>query len=165
MDIVRQWDLSALGVLGGALGDPTRFAIYKHVVDSIAPVSAGEAAAVFGLHRTVARSHLEKLANAGLLVIGVRRNPRGGRPAKVYSPSSARVDVQLPPRRYQTLAGALAALAAQSDDSPIVAAEAVGHEIGAQAVAGLPRTAAATALRPTSATRSLTCVTPAAAPG
>ena len=139
MDIVRQWDLSRLGALGGALGDPTRFAIYQHVVESIEPVSASEVAGAFGLHRTVARSHLEKLTHADLLVIGTRRNPRGGRPAKVYSPSTTRLDIQLPPRRYQTLADALARLAARADDSSASRAETVGYELGRQAAAGLSR--------------------------
>jgi len=138
MNIVRQWDLSTLGALGGALGDPTRFAIYKHVVAAPEPVSASDVAVVFGLHRTVARSHLEKLTNADLLVIGTRRNPRGGRPAKVYSPSTTRFDIQLPPRRYQTLAGALARLAGLADLSSAAHAEALGHELGREAAAGSP---------------------------
>ena len=62
MAVVQQWDLSLLATLGGALGDATRFAMFEHVMTSSDPVSAGETAAVFGLHRTVARSHLEKLA-------------------------------------------------------------------------------------------------------
>ena len=139
MDIVRQWDLSRLGAVGGALGDPTRFAVFQHVVGSTEPVSASEVAVVFGLHRTVVRSHLEKLANADLLVIGTRRNPRGGRPAKVYSPSSTRLDIQLPPRRYQTLAGALARVAAGTEGSPASRAQAIGYELGREAAAGLSR--------------------------
>jgi predicted ArsR family transcriptional regulator len=136
--VVQHWDLSRLGTLGGALGDATRFAIYKHVVGSPDPVSASETAAVFGLHRTVARSHLEKLAEAGLLVIGTRRNPRGGRPAKIYAPSSARLDIQLPPRRYQTLSAMLARLAARLDGSSEALAEEVGYQYGCDVAAGLP---------------------------
>ena len=139
MAIVRQWDLTRLGTLGTALGDATRFAIYKHVVGLPDPVSAAEAAAVFGLHRTVARSHLEKLAQADLLVIGTRRNPRGGRPAKVYSPSGARLDIQLPPRRYEALAGMLARLAAASGESSPPSAAAIGYECGLEIAADLPR--------------------------
>jgi len=139
MDIVLQWDLSRLGAVGGALGDPTRFAVFQHVMGSTEPVSASEVAVVFGLHRTVVRSHLEKLAHADLLVISTRRNPRGGRPAKVYSPSSTRLDIQLPPRRYQTLAGALACLAARTEGSPAERGEAIGYELGREAAAGLSR--------------------------
>jgi TusA-related sulfurtransferase len=38
----------------------------------------------FGIHTNVARNHLDVLADAGLLVTGQRRQPAGGRPAKVY---------------------------------------------------------------------------------
>jgi predicted ArsR family transcriptional regulator len=137
MNIVRQWDLSALGTVGAALGDSTRFGIYQHVVDALEPVSASEAAAAFGLHRTVARSHLEKLAQAGLLTMGTRRNPRGGRPAKVYSPAAACLDIQVPPRRYQSLADMLARLADRLGTDPARLAHEVGFEIGREAAAGL----------------------------
>ena len=138
MGVARDWDLSVLGTLGGALGDATRFAVYKHVVGSPDPVSASEAAAVFGLHRTVARSHLEKLAKADLVVIGTRRNPRGGRPAKVYAPSNARLDIQLPPRRYEALSTMLVRLAATLDGHAVALAEDVGYRYGREAAAGLP---------------------------
>jgi predicted ArsR family transcriptional regulator len=138
MAVVRDWDLSVLGTLGGALGDATRFAIYEHVVKAPEPISAGETGAVFGLHRTVARSHLERLAKAGLLVVGTRHNPRGGRPAKVYAPSSARLDIQLPPRRYEALSAMLVRLAAKLDGSSASLAEQIGYECGREVAAGLP---------------------------
>jgi len=137
MGAVQNWDLTLLGTLGGALGDATRFSIYKHVVMSPEPVSAGETATVFGLHRTVARSHLEKLAESGLVQVGSRRNPRGGRPAKVYSPSSERFEVQLPPRRYEALSAMLIRLAARLNGRTAVLAEEVGCECGREAAAGL----------------------------
>ena len=137
MGVVRNWDLSVLGTLGGALGNATRFAVYEHVVRSPAPVSAGEVAKIFGLHRTVARSHLEKLTTAGLVVVGTRRNPRGGRPAKVYAPSSARLDIQLPPRRYEALSAMLVRLAARLDRHAASLAAEVGYEYGREAAAGL----------------------------
>jgi predicted ArsR family transcriptional regulator len=137
MGIVRQWDLTALGTVGAALGDSTRFGIYEHVVGSLEPVSASEVAAVFGLHRTVARSHLEKLAQAGLLTMGTRRNSRGGRPAKVYSPAASRLDIQVPPRRYEGLASMLARLAGRFDSDPTTLAHEVGYETGREMAAGL----------------------------
>ncbi len=137
MAVVRDWDLSVLGNLGGALGDATRFAIYEHVVRSPEPVSASEAGAVFGVHRTVARSHLEKLARAGLVDMGTRRNPRGGRPAKVYAPSRARLDVQLPPRHYEALSMLLVRLAARLDGRSASLAEDVGCQHGREIAAGL----------------------------
>lgn len=138
MGVGRDWDLSLLGTLGGALGDATRFAVYGHVVASPVPVSASETAAVFGIHRTVARSHLEKLAEADLVVVATRRNPRGGRPAKVYAPSDASLDIQLPPRGYRALSAMLIRLVAKLDGHSEALAAEVGYECGREAAAGLP---------------------------
>lgn len=89
---------------GEAFGDATRRALYQHVAEAAEPLSAGDLAALFGIHRTVARSHLEKLVEVGLLEVAARRHARGGRPAKVYYPSADRFELLLPPRRYETLA-------------------------------------------------------------
>jgi predicted ArsR family transcriptional regulator/TusA-related sulfurtransferase len=67
-----------------ALAVPTRAGIYRRLRSSGEPMSAREAAEAFGLHANVARSHLDVLADAGLVVTGQRKQPAGGRPAKVY---------------------------------------------------------------------------------
>ncbi|HEX2029331.1 MAG TPA: helix-turn-helix domain-containing protein [Nitriliruptorales bacterium] len=67
-----------------ALSVPTRAGIYRRLRTEGQPVSAREAAEMFGLHPNVARSHLDVLAEAGLVVTGRRKQPGGGRPAKVY---------------------------------------------------------------------------------
>jgi predicted ArsR family transcriptional regulator len=92
-----------LAQLGEAFGDPTRRAVYAFVADDEEPVTATETSARIGIHRTVARAHLEKLVEAGLLGWATRRRPGGGRPAKVYF-RSGRLEVQVPPRRYERLA-------------------------------------------------------------
>jgi predicted ArsR family transcriptional regulator len=139
MNISPDLDISRLGTLGGALGDPTRFSIYRHVIVSREPLSAGEVAEVFGLHRTVARSHLERLTEAGLLQVGTRRKPKGGRPAKVYSASDERLDIQLPPRRYDTLSTLLLRLAQRLNGQAVGLAHEVGYEFGHELAATLPR--------------------------
>ena len=63
---------------------PTRAGIYRRLRTEGRPVSAREAADMFGLHPNVARNHLDVLAEAGLLVTGTRKHPGGGRPARVY---------------------------------------------------------------------------------
>ncbi len=67
-----------------ALSVPTRAGIYRRLRTEGQPVSAREAAEMFGLHPNVARNHLDTLADAGLVVTGRRKQPGGGRPAKVY---------------------------------------------------------------------------------
>ncbi|RPI30085.1 MAG: hypothetical protein EHM52_03890, partial [Actinomycetota bacterium] len=104
--VTVQSDTSArsLGKLADAFSDPTRRAILHHVLEAETPVSAGEVGDVFGVHRTVARAHLEKLVETGLLETATRRRATGGRPAKTYTSSGERLEVMLPPRRYEPLA-------------------------------------------------------------
>lgn len=102
-----------MGRAGEAFGDATRRALYQHVTESVEPLSAGELATLFGIHRTVARSHLEKLVEVGLLEVTARRHSRGGRPAKVYYPSADRFELLLPPRRYEALATMLLRVVSQ----------------------------------------------------
>jgi predicted ArsR family transcriptional regulator len=63
----------------------------------------------------VAKFHLDRLADEGLLAVGYarpagRRGPGAGRPAKLYGRSARELAVSLPPRDYQ-LAGRLLARA------------------------------------------------------
>jgi predicted ArsR family transcriptional regulator len=60
----------------------------------------------------VARWRLEKLVEAGLLVIGLERRsgrsgPGAGRPAKTYAPVAETAAIEFPRRRYEALLGLL----------------------------------------------------------
>ena len=85
METAYDKDGRYLGKLADVFGDPTRRGIYRHLRDASEPLSASEVAEVFGVHRTVARAHLEKLAELGLVESGTRRRAGGGRPAKTYA--------------------------------------------------------------------------------
>jgi predicted ArsR family transcriptional regulator len=92
-----------------ALAEPTRRTLYRYVVDQPRPVSRDQAADGVGVSRHVAKFHLDKLQDEGLLEVEYRRPPgRGGpgagRPAKLYRRSSRELAVSLPERRYE-LAG------------------------------------------------------------
>ena len=68
-----------------ALGDPTRHAIFRHVVQSSSPVSVGELTDRFELNHNAVRQHLAKLVAADL-VVEERAAPSGrGRPRFLYS--------------------------------------------------------------------------------
>lgn len=87
-------------VVTRALGVPTRAGIYRRLRTEGQPLAAREVAEMFGLHPNVARNHLDQLATAGLVVIGRRKHPGGGRPAKVYvarEQAAPARDVQVPP--------------------------------------------------------------------
>lgn len=123
-----------LGRLADVFGDPTRRGIYRHLRDCEAPQSASEVADVFGLHRTVARAHLEKLTEMGLVVTATRRRAGGGRPAKTYALTEARLEIMLPPRRYERLARLLLRLVSDAVDPEVALATAgaLGRDYGRQ---------------------------------
>lgn len=128
-----------LGRLGEAFGDATRRRIYHFVVEAAEPPAAAEVAAEFGIHRTVARSHLEKLVETGLLQVASRRHAKGGRPAKIYLPAEARFEVVVPPRRYQSLA--TLCLQAMTRLPADVGVEALARDVGRAYGSGVARSA------------------------
>jgi predicted ArsR family transcriptional regulator len=121
-------DGAYLSRLGDVFGDPTRRSIFTYLRRSGEPLTASQVAEEFGLHRTVARAHLEKLGEVGLLVTGTRRRAGGGRPAKTYEISAERLEVMLPPRRYERLSrNLLRLIAAKLEPAD---AEAAAFELG-----------------------------------
>src|SRR5947209_14020928 len=74
------------------------------------PVTADDLAAAHGIHRNVARSRLERLADAGLLLRSFERRtgragPGAGRPAKTYRVAPELSAIEFPKRRYEQLIG------------------------------------------------------------
>jgi len=92
-----------------ALGEPVRRELYRYVVAQPAAISREQAATGVGVARHVAKFHLDKLEEDGLLEAEFRRppgrtGPGAGRPAKLYRRSNREIAVSLPERRYD-LAG------------------------------------------------------------
>ena len=109
-----------------SLGEPVRRALYRYVVAQPAPVSREQASQGAGVARHVAKFHLDKLVDDGLLEVEFHRaagrgGPGAGRPAKYYRRSAREVAVSLPERHYE-LAGrmlARAIVAAERDGTPV----------------------------------------------
>ncbi|MCL5942284.1 MAG: helix-turn-helix domain-containing protein [Actinobacteria bacterium] len=127
-----------LDLLADALGDPTRRAIFKYVAEAAEPVTAADVGLTFGIHRTVARAHLERLVETGLLQADFRHRPEGGRPPKVYSRSEQRLDLQLPVRQYEMLAELLLSTLEHFGDAAQVITEQVGFAFGRRLAALRP---------------------------
>jgi predicted ArsR family transcriptional regulator len=107
-----------------ALGDPVRRSLYDYVVGEGRHVGRDEAARAAGISRNLASFHLDKLVDQGLLESTYRRlsgrtGPGAGRPSKLYCRSERRIDLSLPPRRYE-LAARLFAEALAGEDGPDV---------------------------------------------
>ena len=67
-----------------ALGDPTRHAIFSHIVEAAGPVDIAELTDLLGLNHNAIRQHLAKLLNAGLVVESKAHRTSRGRPRLVY---------------------------------------------------------------------------------
>ena len=129
-----------------ALGDPTRRALYRYIAAQGVPVGREDAAAAVGVPHHVARFHLDRLHDAGLLQVQYKRpagrgGPGAGRPAKLYRPAPAEFAVSVPERRYD-LAGLVltrAVATAIADDTPAgQALEEAAGEAG-RAIGGVAR--------------------------
>jgi predicted ArsR family transcriptional regulator len=92
-----------------ALGEETRFGVYRRICMSDGPVSVGSLAEAFSLHPNAIRQHLSRLEDAGLVVSKPDRAGGGaGRPRRPYEPSPEQIDFAHPPRSTRALASVLA---------------------------------------------------------
>jgi DNA-binding transcriptional ArsR family regulator len=79
-----------------ALGEETRFGIYRQICVSDAPLGVTELAQAFSLHPNAVRQHLARLEQAGLLVSRPDRPGGAGRPRRLYEPNPEPADLAHP---------------------------------------------------------------------
>lgn len=102
-----------------ALAEPIRRTLYRFVADHADGVSREQAAEGLGLPRHVAKFHLDKLAEDGLLDTEYRRpagrtGPGAGRPTKLYRCAQDEVGASVPERHYDLAADILARAVTES---------------------------------------------------
>lgn len=143
-----------------ALAEPVRRALFRHVAAQVEPVSREQAAAAVGVARHVAKFHLDRLVDDGLLQADYcrppgRSGPGAGRPAKMYRRGADDLEVSVPERRYDLAGRLLARAVAESartgssvEQTVHDVARAAGRDAAVAKTAGRRRKAAvATALR------------------
>ena len=88
-----------------ALGEDTRFAIFSEIANAATPLTVKDLVAMFGMHHSAIRIHLNKLEEAGLIV-SHRLHQKGavGRPQLAFRANPNTMTMTLPPRDYQMLA-------------------------------------------------------------
>ncbi|HEX4779056.1 MAG TPA: helix-turn-helix domain-containing protein [Acidimicrobiia bacterium] len=94
-----------------ALGDETRYAMYREIAAASSPVSAQELAEGLGLHPNTVRLHLERLREAGLVEVEAVHRGTVGRPQHRYSLAARAPAIGVDPPAHLVFAGLLAALA------------------------------------------------------
>ncbi|WP_033217165.1 helix-turn-helix transcriptional regulator [Kitasatospora phosalacinea] len=128
----------------GALADPVRRALYRHVAAAPQEVGRDAAAEAAGVSRSLAAFHLDKLVDAGLLTASYRRpagrgGPGAGRPAKFYRRADTEIAVTLPPRAYGAVGRLLAEVVERAGlDRELQAAARTEGEAGECASDDLP---------------------------
>ena len=133
-----------------AVGDPELRAALSYARSQAHPITADQLAEAHDVHRNVARSRLERLVKAGLLVPGYERRsgrtgPGAGRPAKTYTVAPELVAIEFPARRYESLLGHVL------DAMPARGRRARLHDVGVAFGADL---ATAAGLRPSRSLRA-----------
>jgi predicted ArsR family transcriptional regulator len=116
-----------------ALADPTRRRILVSLVRDGGSRTIDELAELAGVHRTVAFTHLERLADLGYLEKSQRRG-RLGKPASLYAAKRGVLSFTYPPRQFVALASILAAGVNNLGDTAPGVAKAAGLRFGADAV-------------------------------
>ena len=120
-----------------ALDDDLRRGMYEFIRAARRPITRDEAAAAVGISRKLAAFHLDKLVDAGTLraryqpADGIRRV---GRAPKVYEPSGTDIQLSIPPRSHDMLAGILldAMVSEGRGENAQVAAQRVARDRGEQ---------------------------------
>jgi predicted ArsR family transcriptional regulator len=120
-----------LGVLK-ALADETRYAVYRELASSPAPLSAPELAERLEVHANTVRLHLERLRDAGLVDAEAVHRGTVGRPQHLYFLAPGAPSLGFDPPAHALLAGLLAALAEQVG-ADVEDAASTGRAWGAEA--------------------------------
>lgn len=118
--------VAADGSRARALAAPTRAQILEHLRRA-GQSSVKDVADAIGVHANVARGHLDILVGAELASVSWRRNPVGGRPAKVYE--AAPVHVEEGPALVSDMLATLIEVAAPAPETARAVAEATGERL------------------------------------
>lgn len=112
-----------------ALQDPTRRGILLDFYVNRTERTVDDVAKAARVHRTVAFSHLERLAALGYLVTSQLRG-KSGKPAKLYQLAERPIEVHYPMRRFELLAALLATSLVQLKRNGVQAARKAGRRYG-----------------------------------
>jgi predicted ArsR family transcriptional regulator len=115
-----------------ALGDETRYAMYRELAAATSPLAAQELADRLGLHANTVRLHLDRLREVGLVDVEAVHRGTVGRPQHRYFLAAGAPGLGFDPPAHALLAGLLAALAERIGADPDDAAD-TGHAWGVEA--------------------------------
>lgn len=119
-----------------ALGDPTRYDIFRFVSEAQGPVRVATLAEYLGFNHNAVRQHLAKLTDAGLLTEERSSPTTTGRPPLQYRVAPAAMGSWGAPGPYELLALMLLEIAGGTR-TPLEAGSEAGRALGATCTAGV----------------------------
>jgi predicted ArsR family transcriptional regulator len=114
-----------------ALGDPTRFSLFRYIADAPAPVGVAELTGYIQLNHNAVRQHLAVLKDAGLVTENTEDRDRPGRPRLLYRPHPEVAGSWGTPGAYTWLASLLSGAIRRKQD-PRHAGRRDGHRRAAE---------------------------------
>jgi predicted ArsR family transcriptional regulator len=114
-----------------ALGDGTRYRLFRYIVDAPRPVGVSELTRHVRLNHNAVRQHLAVLKDAGLVIEETESRDRPGRPRLLYRQHPEVAERWDVPGSYAWLAGLLSA-AVRRKQSPRQAGRQDGHRRAAE---------------------------------
>lgn len=117
-----------------ALGDPTRFRIFRYILEADRPVDIAELTSYTQLNHNAVRQHLAVLTSSGLVAAASETRTRPGRPRLIYQVVPEVAGTWEVPGPYEYLATMLSEMLRTGDP-----AEEVGRRAGLRRAGQLPR--------------------------
>lgn len=85
------------------LADETRYQIYQYILQNKKYYTVQEIAELFSIHPNVARLHLTKLCEIGIVQGEFIKSGKGGRPGRAYHATERGIVISFPNRDFETL--------------------------------------------------------------
>ena len=85
------------------LADETRYSIYEMILQTKKAYTVQQIADLFYIHPNVARLHLTKLSEIGVIIANYEKTGKGGRPGRVYQAANKAIMLSFPKREYNQL--------------------------------------------------------------
>jgi predicted ArsR family transcriptional regulator len=114
-----------------ALGDATRYRLFRYIVDATRPVGVSELTKHVGLNHNAVRQHLAVLKEAGLVIEETEPRDQPGRPRLLYRQHPEVAERWEAPGSYAWLAGLLSA-AVRRKQNPRQVGRQDGHRRAAE---------------------------------
>ena len=112
------------------LADETRYLIYEHMLQHKNHFTVQDIADQFSIHPNVARLHLTKLSEIGVITADYLKTGKGGRPGRVYKATKEGITLTFPKREEPLLLNWTLQLVAEMGETALAHAQKISFDDG-----------------------------------